>query len=212
MKNRKVFFPEDSPLSGIDRKELAGKVMAEFRANKTIDLLSALYQPGMKQKELVLASSKSLRTVKAYWNKDDEGNIYFKRPEVKPKKKKQKPGVPQCAPYMPEPLSPEAIASIVTNLEQFPGYKRCESPKPGNVQPTTLKEDTTRHNYQEGVDKEGNKFRTLEYNGKLSPSMPKPEEPLLELTEEAMRGFEEISTDEGWKKYEAERFAAWEAK
>jgi hypothetical protein len=87
MDKAKIIFPIDSPLSVKEKQSISAREIGNIRTETMIDFLTNIYKPGMKQKELIALSGKSERTVKAYWNKDADGNIYFARPIRKPRKR-----------------------------------------------------------------------------------------------------------------------------
>ena len=198
MKKRVVIFPEDTPYSGEERREISGKVMSEIKANQTVDLLTELYKQGVTQRKLALASGKSLSTVKVYWNKDADGNIYFIRPEIKPqpKKKKEKPSPPPDTHSEPPQLSPVEEESIIRFLEELPAYDGDDSSFVLPEEPMPVTDEQAIRECQESIHKivrkvlpDGRIQRTFIYGGNL-PQSPQKQEPKERLpTEEELLCF-----------------------
>jgi hypothetical protein len=106
MATGKIFFPLDSKLTKEEKFSIVGKEVGKMKSNKTIEWLSSNYEQGMRQVDLInKVGIKKESTVKRYWNEDADGNIYFAF--NRPKSKVKQTAIPECAPFVPEPLSAE---------------------------------------------------------------------------------------------------------
>jgi VirE N-terminal domain len=77
-KIKKILFSDSCGYNPRQKQSISGREMGKIKIATTTKRLADIYQPGMKQTELIKQSGLSKRTVARYWNDNGKGNITIK--------------------------------------------------------------------------------------------------------------------------------------
>jgi hypothetical protein len=113
---KRITFNSAAGMTIKEKQSIGAKAAAEFKRNNTIELLSKHYKPGVTQRKLGELSGVSERTVRRYWNVNEDGTISFRMKEKSAPDNIEQPM--QALPDDSMSLSATTYSMVIESMEE----------------------------------------------------------------------------------------------